>query len=110
MYSGDEAYGDEVTSPQAGDVRRPEGARGAPRSGGGGAGVLAAVRRERCGFLTAGELAMVAADARTRLTLVLVRCGACRFVVPADQAAHLIGIIEREGTDYVRDVSLPAER
>lgn len=67
------------------------------------------IANEQAGFLTiAGDLAVLAADPETRLRAVLVRCGACRFTAPADQAAHLIAIITREGSDYVRDVSLPA--
>jgi len=68
--------------------------------------VLARVRASFGQWLQAADVAALAADARTRLTPVLVRCGGCRFVVPADQAQHLIDIITREGSDYVRDASL----
>lgn len=40
---------------------------------------------------------------------VLVRCGSCRLLVQARDVEHITEIISREGTDYVRDVSLPAE-
>jgi hypothetical protein len=60
------------------------------------------------GFIERLDLAALAADPATRLRPVLVRCGACRFTAPADQAQHLIDIIARDGADYVRDVSLPA--
>lgn len=60
------------------------------------------------GFVTEAELTQIAAGQSTRLRPILVRCGGCRFVAPADQIQHLIDIIEREGSDYVRDVSLVA--
>lgn len=43
-----------------------------------------------------------------RLMLVLVRCGAGRFMCPVQDVKHFVGIIEREDSDYVRDISLPA--
>ena len=55
------------------------------------------------GFVTENDLPTVIAA--NRLQPLLVRCGSCRFIVPADQAEHIIGIIGREGSDYVRDVS-----
>jgi len=75
-----------------------------------GSQVLEFVRRERSGFLVDADVAAIAADPATRLELLLVRCGGCRFLAPADQVAHLLRIIVREGSDYVRDVSLPAGR
>ena len=42
-----------------------------------------------------------------RLRQVLVRCGNGRFVCAAQDVKHFIGIIKRDGQDYVRDVSLP---
>lgn len=101
MYSGDEFYSDEITSglDPADRVQAKPTARRA-------AEVIEDAHIERFGFLTTPELAMIAADRAYRLTLVLVRCGASRFITPADQAKHLIDIITREGTDYVRDVSL----
>lgn len=106
MYSGDEFYGDEVTSPQAGDVARVGGARCK-----GAAAVIAAAKRDRFGMLTAGELAIVASDPHWRLTPCLVRCGACRFIAGAQDVKHLIACVEAGG-DYVRDVSVyePAKR
>ena len=60
--------------------------------------------RQRHGFLTMSDLAdIVGFD---RLRKVLVRCGGCRFVAAAQDAAHLMRCIEAGG-DYVRDVSLP---
>ena len=60
------------------------------------------------GFLRDTEVAALAADPVTRLQQVLVRCGGCRFTCAAQDVAHLIAIIERDKTDYVRDVSLIA--
>ena len=42
-----------------------------------------------------------------RLMLVLVRCGNGRFVTPIQDLNHFSNIIEKEGSDYIRDVSLP---
>src|SRR3990167_7661346 len=63
--------------------------------------------RKNGGFLTEGDVALLAADPETRLSLLLVRCGGGRFLAPADQVKHFIGIIEEHKGDYVRDVSLP---
>ena len=79
--------------------------------------VMARASVERMGFLTAQEVADIAADPETRLAGLLVRCGGGRFLAPAQDVAHFVGIIERdaelaevqgEGNDYVRDVSVPA--
>ena len=51
-----------------------------------------------------------------RLLPVLVRCGNGRFTCPIQDLNHFIGIIETHhfhgpvgpGSDYVRDVSIPA--
>ena len=59
--------------------------------------------RDRHGFLSKEDLAVVAKHAR--LSPVLVRCGGCRFTCPAQDAQHLMDIIERDAKDYVRDVS-----
>lgn len=79
--------------------------------------IIREARTERCGFLTQADIATIAADPATRLQMVLVRCGSGRFLTPAQDAAHFIAIIERDYQthgiqtgDYIRDVSLPAER
>ena len=77
---------------------------------GDGEAIIAYAKRNTIGFLNSNQVAAIASDTRTRLTPILVRCGACRFVVPADQCQHLIDIITREGSDHVRDVALVAER
>ena len=66
------------------------------------------VQTENSGFLVPGDLHSLATNPVGRLTLVLVRCGGCRFLCPAQDVAHLTAIITRDGYDYVRDVSLPA--
>src|SRR3990167_10476393 len=72
--------------------------------------------RKNGGFLTEGDVALLAADPETRLSLLLVRCGGGRFLAPADQVKHFIAIIEENNNfceehfskgDYIRDVSLP---
>jgi hypothetical protein len=54
-------------------------------------------------YLTDRTLAELAA--RDRLRQVLVRCGGCRFIAPAQDAARIIAAVEASG-DYVRDVSI----
>ena len=84
---------------------------------GNGQEIMGRATLERFGFLTDLEVAEIAADPETRLELLLVRCGGGRFLAPAQDVAHFIEIIERdaerceapgEGSDYVRDVSVPA--
>jgi hypothetical protein len=58
------------------------------------------------GFLTGDDVKALASG--DRLRQVLVRCGACRFIISADSFEHMAGIIDREGTDYIRDISLPS--
>lgn len=62
--------------------------------------------KDRQGFLGKEDLAVVAT--RDRLAQVLVRCGGCRFTCSAQDAQHLMDIIERDAKDYVRDVTLVA--
>lgn len=78
---------------------------------------LATTIAERGGFIKENEIdALIAVD---RLMLVLVRCGNGRFLCPAQDVKHFIGIIEEHARlkqektgqpmqgDHVRDVSLP---
>ena len=58
------------------------------------------------GFLSPADVRSVAES--DRLRLLLVRCGNCRFLCPAQDVDHILAIIQKEGSDYVRDVSLPA--
>lgn len=75
-------------------------------------------RRVRCGFLREEDIKAIAADSETRLTLILVRCDGGRFLAPAQDVEHFDKIISQTiptlradqwETDYVRDVSLPAD-
>jgi len=77
--------------------------------------IIQFAQQERCSFLTVEQVGIIAADPDTRLTMILVRCGGGRFLAPAQDVQHFIGIIEREagdtvgeGSDYIRDVSIPA--
>lgn len=58
------------------------------------------------GFITEDTLPRIVEA--ERLKLLLVRCGGCRFLAPAQDVAKLIRIVEAEGSDYVRDVSVPS--
>lgn len=66
-------------------------------------------KAERYGFLRNADIRAIADDPSTRLRLVLIRCGGCRFLAPAQDVNHLIQIITASGAEYVRDVSLPVE-
>jgi len=70
------------------------------------------IRRDKNGFVTETMLPHVIEA--NRLEPLLVRCGGGRFICPAQDVSHFIGLIERkgitgEGGDYVRDVSFPAK-
>lgn len=59
---------------------------------------------EKCGYVTDKDLPEVIKE--NRLQQVLVRCGGGRFICPAQDLQHFIAIIEREKSDYIRDVSI----
>jgi hypothetical protein len=44
-----------------------------------------------------------------RLKMILVRMGNSRFLAHAQDVKWLVEIVQREGKDYVRDISLPAK-
>jgi hypothetical protein len=67
---------------------------------------LSKVVNEQGGFLLRADIAEIAS--LDRLRPVLVRCGACRFTCAAQDAQHLVDIVTRENSDYVRDISLLA--
>lgn len=68
--------------------------------------ILADAAVDTYGFITSDEdLATIARGLPA--TQLLVRCGCGRFIAPAQDVAHFVEIIEREGSDYVRDVSIP---
>lgn len=56
------------------------------------------------GFMQQDDVAELVKIAR--LHPVLIRCGSGRFTTPAQDVTHFIDIINRDGADYVRDVSL----
>lgn len=58
------------------------------------------------GFLTMSDVRIIAKQ--DRLKMLLVRCGNSRFLAPAQNIKWLVDIIERDGKDHVRDISLPA--
>jgi hypothetical protein len=66
--------------------------------------VIQTAIKEKCGFITEAQLPAVIAE--DRLQMIIVRCGNGRFVCPAQDVAHFIAIIEKEGSDYIRDVSI----
>ena len=57
------------------------------------------------GFITKSDVPDVIK--MSPLQLLLVRCGGCRFLAPAQDVNKLIAAIEQAG-DYVRDVSFTA--
>jgi len=60
--------------------------------------------RHGYGCLTAADMPeLIAADPKR---LCLIRCNRARFLAPAQDVPHLVDIITREGSDWVRDVSL----
>ncbi len=71
-----------------------------------GLAILARVRQDCGGYVTDTDVERIADDPATRLELLLVRCGAGRFLAPAQDVAHFIACVEA-GNDYVRDVSIP---
>ena len=44
--------------------------------------------------------------AENRLQPVLIRCGGGRFSCPIQDVKHFVDIINKEGSDYVRDISV----
>lgn len=60
------------------------------------------------GFLSMEDLRVIAKE--DRLKMILVRMGNSRFLAHAQDVKWLIEIVQRDGKDYIRDVSLPAER
>jgi len=56
------------------------------------------------GFILDSDLPEIAKI--DRLQPCLVRCGGCRFTCAAQDVSHLVGIITKEGSDYVRDISM----
>lgn len=61
--------------------------------------------KEQMGFITSKE-EQDAVLKENRLQMVLVRCGSGRFLCPIQDLDHFVDIINKDGRDYVRDVSL----
>ena len=67
-------------------------------------GYIEKIIENEWGFISVDMLDKVIEE--NRLHPCIVRCGNGRFVCPAQDVSHFIKIIERDGTDYIRDVSL----
>lgn len=63
--------------------------------------------KTRHGFMSREEVRQLADLDRMRQ--VLVRCGNGRFVTSAQNVLWFVDIVEREGTDYIRDIALLAD-
>ena len=68
---------------------------------------IAEMKNRNYGFIV-DEEQLDAVIAENRLENVLVRCGACRFVTPAQNVKHMMKMVEAGG-DYVRDLSFPVK-
>lgn len=66
--------------------------------------IIERIRTEKHGFVQDTDLSEIITH--NRLQLLLVRCGCGRFLCPAQDLDHFMGIITREGSDHVRDVSI----
>ncbi len=67
--------------------------------------IIDRIKTEYQGFIVSDDI-MAKLVAKHPFQRLLVRCGGGRFVVPAQDADHFMKIITKEGSDYVRDVSL----
>ena len=63
--------------------------------------------KEKMGFITSAE-ELKSVIAENRMQLCIVRCGGGRFLCPAQDAEHFMDIVNKEGSDYVRDISIKA--
>lgn len=61
--------------------------------------------KDNHGFLTMFLVDVIAHH--DKLRQVLVRCNGGRFLCPAQDVRHFMDIIDKEKSDWVRDVSLP---
>jgi hypothetical protein len=55
-------------------------------------------------FLKIDEIRKIAETPALRLVPIMVICGNGRFSCPAQNVEHFINIIDREKTDYVRQI------
>ena len=66
--------------------------------------------KKNMGFVTGEQLRILSYNKNLKVQLMcLIRCGRMRPIVILQDTAFLIDIITREGTDYVRDVSLTCD-
>jgi hypothetical protein len=73
------------------------------------ASIIEKLRAEQYGFISsAAELARVVHE--NRLQPIIIRCGGCRLMAPAQDVARLVGIIEAAEGEYVRDISIAPAR
>ncbi len=63
---------------------------------------------KKMGFITDNELPKVISE--NPMQGLLIRCGGGRFITQAQDAKHFIDIIERDKTDFIRDVSIVKEQ
>jgi len=68
--------------------------------------IIERIQTQKCGFVQDTDLPEIIAH--NRMQLLIIRCGAGRFMCPAQDVEHFVGIVEREKSDYVRDISLYA--
>jgi hypothetical protein len=68
--------------------------------------IIDKIKNEQHGFILETDLPRLVKH--NRFQKCLIRCGGGRFVCAAQDVGHFVGIITRDGTDYVRDVSFPA--
>ncbi len=66
--------------------------------------VIQELKANRGGFVRDTDLPEIIME--NRLQKMLVRCGGGRFACPAQDVKHFVDIIETDGRDYVRDVSV----
>lgn len=66
--------------------------------------IIEKIKKEQMGFITLEQLEVLVEEKPH--VQVLVRCGNGRFVTPAQNVKWFCDIINKEGTDYVRDISL----
>jgi hypothetical protein len=65
------------------------------------------LKSENHGFIT-NDADLAAIINLNRFQQILVRCGAGRFLCPAQDVKHFTDIVEKSECDYVRDISFPA--
>lgn len=62
------------------------------------------------GYLTMDDVEKLLPNESLRLCQCLIRCGGMRAIVPLQDVTHFVKIIDREASDYVRDVAFTASQ